>query len=437
MAEAQAKPEFDPSQPFTTTASSSGGKPAFDENKPFTKSSDDTLAQKAAKGVQKWGSWILGLTPAAGAIAGGIAAAPETLGFGSALGAGAGYAAGKQIERLGRKYLLNENVPNSDYGDILGDTATGTMADLGGQVTGSALSNMLRKVGIGSAVQHLRPTPQVANALGPEKLDEIATQALENGDIQPFQKVASTAQNLAKTKAQAGQKIGEIISKSDAMVNPADIAQNIQENIITPLQETNAGKKIAAPIQEKLDSLMEHLGNEPVPVSQIEAEKTAEQAATNYRAPEPAAKIKADRAFSGALRQASEDALQNQDAERLQDFLDAKTQFGNAEAARKMANRTASLTDHGAGLIGRLGDMTSWAVGMPAAATLAASGHYPAAAAAASTPILRALTKGRVASTVGTGAYGLANLLEAAPGNAISRAMAAYLASKATSKKEE
>lgn len=265
---------------------------------------------------------------------------------------------------------------------------------------GRAIADRLRRTGVSAAVRHLRPTPAVARSLGKEGLQDVGEEALRSGAIRPFQKVESTAGRLEDLADEVGRLKGDLVENSGAMVDPQVLAGNVQKNVITPLERTTIGKGPAQAIRERVTNLVKDVGDGPVPAARIEAEKMAEQGSINWLT-EPKLNSGAVRGYSSELRQAVEDAMGGDPA-----FLAAKKSYGNIAEGLGMASRTAGLTDGGTGLMGHIADTATAMEGIKGLAT-----GNPVQAL---TPVARAISKGRVASTVATGAYGAGGLVQKA-----------------------
>ncbi len=312
----------------------------------------------------------LGGALAAGALQGygsSEAEAPEDqvkdIGIGGALG-GVGYGAGK---------LAAKAIPSAE----------------------TALNYARKKT-----IDHLRPTPKVARALGPERLSEIADQTLSSGAMKPFSRVGDTAERLAAQRERVGKEIGQYIEEATASgrtMSPTEIAKRFEAEVIDPLRSTAENRNLVANLEKQRDTFLEHYttpegGATPLSPSQIEAEKRAVQNNINYLTDAKPA-LEARQGYAGVLKNAGEETVANPG------FNEAKEEFGKIADAQLMAERTAGLTE-GTGLFGRLDDLSAGQMSMQALL----HGEPTTSAAIAGG---RALTRGRVASTLATGAKSL------------------------------
>jgi hypothetical protein len=133
---------------------------------------------------------------------------------------------------------------------------------------------------------------------------------------------------------------------------------------------------------------------------QLEAEKMAVQNNINWKG-DPKAATGASMDYARILRQESENAISDAG------FVPAKQSYGNLIDAKKMADRTAGLTDGGNGLIGHMYDLT--------AGNIAAEGLLHGNPAGLAVGGARALTKGRVHSALAVGADKASKFLSANP----------------------
>lgn len=446
------KPEFDPSKPFEVATESA--KPEFDPNAPFSVSSSnepgagEALLRGGAQGVS------LGF---ADEVAGGLgalkeAAKKQTLsdavkdyiksrdeyrtgdsaaksahpyayggaqlagGVASAFvpGLGLGKAAtlgGRTLQaaKLGGVIGLGNSEADSVAG-AAGDTLKG--AALGGiihpaieGVVAPAISRLVSgRTAEDLAVRHLRPTPQLARALGPERLREVGREALDSGAIGFGQKAESTAANLADLSEASGAVKGDIVNNSSSKIDPFQVAENFDKRVIEPLRGTAENQELVAQLEAKKDAFLRQYHptpeSVPVPASQIEAEKMAVQNNINYKT-DPTSKTDAMRGWGSVLKNSVEEAV-NDPA-----FEASKRAFGNLRAGQEMAERTAGLSGGGTGLMGHITD-----VGVGTEALHLLANGNPAGLALGGA---RALTRGRLSSSLAVGADKLSKGLQSLP----------------------
>lgn len=167
---------------------------------------------QAAPPEESWGHYLgrhaLEALPVAGNIAGDIAGAASPIPGGFLAGGALGYAGGKQLENLGKKYLMGEDVPENTVGGIAGDLASGGALSTGGALVGKALSPVAKyisgKLASGAeaaTVAHLNPGPQLSAVLGKDALRGAARATLDSGAMEAGTKVGTTVGNLERMAA--------------------------------------------------------------------------------------------------------------------------------------------------------------------------------------------------------------------------------------------
>lgn len=348
-------------------------------------------ARIANERAQKANPWSYGLGQVAGGI-GSLAAAPEAI-------AGAGLKGAVGLGALQGVGSSNANTVGGQAVDALKGAGFGAAGYGAGKLISAAVptAESAGELAEDAAIKHLRPTPKVAQTLGDEKLHEIARETLDRGLIKPFSKVGDTLENIEGAKDEAGQLIGDVVDNSKATVDPVALAAKIKKEVVDPLRGNPEMKDVVKHLDGKVQDLLdtwapnaEEAVPEPVPVQAVEEAKRTAQNNINYMTD---AKPKQEQImnYASKLRQASEGAIDDPS------FVPAKQSFGNMAQAEKIAGRTAGLTDGGTGLIGHLGDMNASQLAMEAAAHGAPG---PGAAIAAG----RALSRGRIQSTIAAGA---------------------------------
>jgi hypothetical protein len=162
------------------------------------------------------------------------------------------------------------------------------------------------------------------------------------------------------------------------------------------------------PVKQLVERRIE--GNAPVAapsmsVEQLDAVKQAAQAKNNYMAtsPQAVARQQAGRDWANVVKEAVEKAEP--------DVIPANRALHNIYNAQDMAGRTANHANNGGGLMGH---MTDVGVGMNAVHD-AAQGRILGPTMA----VARAISKGRVSSTLAAGAYGAGSALEQAGAKAV------------------
>jgi hypothetical protein len=242
--------------------------------------SDEEMAHLEAKQPADdkdmgWGEYLgRGATGAVPYVAGAGGAALGTgLGLPGQIGGGAlGYAGGKEAEQLLNHYLFgDENKPKSNMDklkEVAGNTGEGALQEMGGMGVGKAMEKAAPYLGSMAekfAVKHLRPTPQVARALGPDRLKDIGREALDSGAIQPFGRAEGTAARLSDRMDESGSLINDLVNDSKGEVNPVDIANRFENEVIGPLRKTSGNEALISRLEGQKQSFLEKYAPGHVP----------------------------------------------------------------------------------------------------------------------------------------------------------------------------
>jgi len=229
--------------------------------KSYTQSRDEARANNAA--AQEQNPWTYG----AGNVAGGLAtmAVPglnlakgatawQAAKFGAATGAFAG---------LGSS---NADLTKGDVGGAVADTATGAL--IGGAVSGavgsiSPVRKYLQEKAARSAETavgiHLRPTAGVKRVLGPEKLRAAYREVLDSKTLGVGQKADDTALQLTDRLDEVGAAKGDILDSHGVTINPVEVAQRFENEVIAPLRKYSANNSIVEGLEkQKAEFLAKH-----------------------------------------------------------------------------------------------------------------------------------------------------------------------------------
>lgn len=420
---------------------SQGRAPAGDDG--LTDAQIDQLeAQQRAGGSDQkpmgWGEYIgrglTGTLPYLGAAGGAVAGTMTPAGPLGGVGAGAmGYEGGAEAEKLLNHYLFGDNDQPTNLHTVANNLKTGAEQEMGGQAFGKLVEMAapgLKQMARNATIRHLRPTPKVGQALGKERLNDIADEVLDSGAMRPFSKAETTANNLEDLKDESGSLIGDLIEQSQGKANPVQIADQFDQQVIAPLRKTSGNKSLIAKLEGQRDDFLEQyapqefairqlrkthpeldlnnlqLPKEEMSPAQVEAQKRVEQkrVGTGYMSTEPPLNTEAQMGWANVLKNAGEDAV-NDPA-----FQAAKRAYGNQALASKMAGRTAALTDGGTGLFGHMLDL---GLNLEALEMLARGEPMGLAVSG-----LRAATKNRMASTLGRAFNGLSKVAASRAGQA-------------------
>jgi hypothetical protein len=328
---------------------------------------------------------------------------------------------------LGGAYGLGGSKADLTQGNVGGAAkdaaiggATGGITYGVAQALAPKLQQMFRSGAEDAATMHLRPTPGITRALGKEGVKDVAREALDSGAIGYGNKAADTAGNLEDLSNEVGAAKSDMVNASQTPVNPMQIANRFQNEVIDPLSQTSENQGLANQMLAKKQAFIKKYlpeGNSYGPndtitpdqamtPAQVEAEKMAVNNGINYKIDAPVS-MDANKGWARILKESAEDAIDNPD------FQTTKNAYGNLEQGQQMAERTAAL--QGGGLMSHITD-----VGMGGAAL---TGNPLAAGGLAA----RLTTKGRVSSTV---AAGLNDLSKVAPSTMAGAATSAVSAAK-------
>lgn len=396
--------------------------------------SDSDMEKHEAQAPQGWGEYVgrgvTGALPVIGGAGGGMlgsSAGP----VGALGGAGLGYAGGKEAERLANGFFFGDKLPEESALDatkrVGTNVAEGAAAEAGGQalgkVAGSAIdtvspytrqvsdwiSNKLGRGAENIAVRHMQPTAAQAYELGPEKLREVGREALDSGSIQFGRKVDTTANNLADARDAAGAVKGAIVENSDATIDPRAVADRFGREVIDPLRGTAANQHLiegsmhSPGLENTKDAFLRHYGAPeigPAPAmtpAQLEAEKMAVNENINW-GKDPSAATKAKMGWSNVLKSSAEDAIDDPAftaSKRAYENLDVGTKITERSEARH-GSLSSHITDVGLAAEAGREAIHGNLVGVPLVA-------------------LRALTKGRVASSAAVVTDKVSKLLTTSP----------------------
>lgn len=204
----------------------------------FDKMSDEELmkivasrpAPEESLGRRMTRSAINAVLPAAGAIGGGLLAAPETAGVGAIPAAALGYAAGKQGARVLNHYLLGDEPGATGLPGVAkqtaGDVANGVMYEMGGQA--------LRAAGSG------------ARALA----EDLATAPFGKAGIEEAGGLARALNLIGRGGKYVNDKLDDLVSPMVARTGN-DAADKVLANVakragyFTPFGKINAAADVA------------------------------------------------------------------------------------------------------------------------------------------------------------------------------------------------
>lgn len=374
-----------------------------------------------------------------GKLAGGLLLAPE---------AGAGLLKNAlSFGGQGAAYAVGSNEQNGSLKKVATDAAlggAGGVVSAGiGQLAQKAIPTAVGsgKLALKKIADFIRLPPKAKQAIGQEGMDAVARTLLDEGGVSAGMNAAEAEPVIEGLLNKAGTEKGAMVDAATKKIDPMNIINRAQKEIITPLKTsgTDVGISAAAPIEKEVAALKNryapdttpdipaspslpskpgnggltapiegNAGQEAVPgfsnymtPSEAEAAKMKIQDSINY-IQDPKLRQQAQRDYARILKESVEEAVDNPE------FIPLKQKYGNLATALAGTGRTAALTDSGNGLIGAMHDS---AFGH-AAANAIVHGEPTTAATIAAT---RALTKGRVNSTVGVTADKISQFLQKYP----------------------
>ena len=303
----------------------------------------EKLAGPAPAEPEHWGKSIArsGLDtvlPVAGAIGGGMLAAPGSFGVGTIPGAALGYAAGKQGSRLLKHYLLGDELPAETVGDVAlqtgNDLLEGATAEMGGQVVGKGLevAAPYLKKGAESVSKAMQPVgkglqkiarEQAFKSAGPMlsdfrkasargQVDDLGQYMLDNDMIKVGGSLDDIAAAAASKRVSAGERLDDIYSEASSKFDLSDIGFDPKRD----KQELMSAARNALGDAEGSNAALQKLGNYLDEIAARHGDKPAEMAQEAYRkeVAEYLPKFKnylRDRAsYRGAFGEAGADASQ-------------------------------------------------------------------------------------------------------------------------------
>lgn len=204
-------------------------------------------------------------------------------GMGTGMGAQAAFAAGTGGLSLIPSVLLGalggvannpDPIIGGDKNDIISNVASGTLGALisGGTSAllnpslGNLLTSSAKQLGRTAGKIHLRPTPQMAEKLGDEGLNEVVDAAYNAKAIEPFRTVKNTAKNLGESVDDIGQQLGaqrEQIASGGAGVSPGAIRKAFTEGAES-INEEGANQAAANRINRIGDQSVNKLSPSPI-----------------------------------------------------------------------------------------------------------------------------------------------------------------------------
>jgi len=204
------------------------------------KFADEAALSKSGKAHPGWanaGEFTGALVPAT--IAG------PSLAGATALGGATGliHSDAENPTEAGRDFAKGAGIAAGSYGAM--------------KMAGKGIENLFSgKTAEDLAVRHLRPTAATSRALGRDRLREIGRETLDSGALQFGNKAEDTAAALSDITNEVGAVKGDIVNASQAKINPKDIADKFDREVIEPLRATAENEGLVAQLEEKRNNFL-------------------------------------------------------------------------------------------------------------------------------------------------------------------------------------
>lgn len=267
------------------------------------KPTNETQApQEESMGRRLTRSTLDTVLPVGGALVAGTLATPESFGVATVPAGAAGYAAGKQLSRILKHYILGDDAGASGAEGLakqtVGDLGEGALMETTGLATGKAIEAaapyvapivkpVAEKIGNGvkAVGEKLAGTAerQAAKAVGagakefekPAVAQAIGRNALDEKIIGPFTGAEQSLSRATKAKEAAGKSMDDVYSKVDKAigpsVNPLETAVRV-ETELAPTYRTPINKSEVGQLENTIESILAR-GNENIKLEEAQALK--------------------------------------------------------------------------------------------------------------------------------------------------------------------
>lgn len=298
------------------------------------------------------------------------------------------------------------------------DAAGFALGILGGKVVGKGVQKVSRPIRQSATEAHLQMTPSAAKELGPEGRAAVVNEAYNSGTVGPWQTVAESAKRAAEELKSSGEFLGDVrgeASRAGVGVRASDLdaafkrgSQSVNTASGIDVQANPAlQQRLAARTTEYVKRNAPGYTGSVRPTTVIPSDRVAamltklqdeayESGGRGHSQKSQGLKsqIAAGRDADIASYPEAAQPIYKQALERYSNQADLNKILGNTEAKQ------------GGGLMSRLGDLTTAQIIAEQMAEATPKGLILGPTAAA----IRALTKGRVASTIGSVANQLGNI---------------------------
>lgn len=319
--------------------------------------------------------------PVGGAIAGGLLATPETAGLGTVAGGAAGYAGGKQLSRILKQYLLDDDVGATDLSGIASQTAQdlgeGALMETGGLLVGKGLeaaAPLLKSAGksLGGYAEKQGAKAIGAGAREFENLTQtkaLGRNAIDEGLIGPFKSAEDSALLAQRAKESAGKSMDEVYSAVDEglgpSISPLETASKV-ENKLAPEYRTAINKSEVGQLENTIESILAR-GDKDITLSEAQKLK-GEIDSVGYPKgkkpldPSPKQQMAQDasRIIREEIDSAAEKGAEKIGNDGLLDKLsDARKSYGLNKQSQKLLTKSSGKEEAG------IGNKINWTLDAP------------------------------------------------------------------------
>ena len=269
------------------------------------------------------------------------------------------------------------------------------------QIGGSALVSLaakmakgpLKSIARGYALDHLSPTPLTKRVLGKARLNDVADEVLESGNIKFGQKAEDTFADLTDAVEEVGALKGDIVRASNKRLDPYEIADRFDKEVIEQYRGNSEMIDTVAALEKKKQDFLSTYAKDygPNEISPLQMEELKTAAQKKVKPTGTSLENEAQMKSGSFYRDIGEEVITDPS------FIPSKRAYGNLKAAKLMTDRAASLKD--GGLMAHMTD-----VGVDATALAKLLEGNPLGLAA---KVARGLTKGRTSSALATTANAL------------------------------
>lgn len=315
---------------------------------------EPSFLQKAVRGG-------LDALPIAGGLAGGTLG--TTAGPVGTVGGGAlGYAAGRQLERLGKHYLLGDALPSQDIQDqatqVGADLAEGALAEMGGPILSKGMGAVATKVPqlMGKAAEKLAVKSTGATGSHAAKFrPDTGRILLDEGVVQPLSSRAKILQRASEAQGRGAGAMDEALSSVNNRVGPESIVSSIDDKIVE-LSRLPGNEKRVKVLQGMRDRFAKRVGSDKYSASDVENMKRLYQGRVNYQsqAIKPQS-TQANMDMASLLRNQTESMVGDASPQALELFKKGKNLYGAMDPVAKMGKSS--------GLSGVRDDIAAYAGG--------------------------------------------------------------------------